>query len=78
MILKRNTKPPRTFAAHHVDKLGREFVYQFDTNRIDETLRLIGRHAADPTHSLDWFGAATLSAQVRKLAGIEELAAANG
>ena len=43
------------------------YVFVFDPKRRTELLRLLGRYAADPTMSFNWYDAAVLSQEIREL-----------
>ena len=43
------------------------YVFVFDPKRRTELLRLLGRYAADPTMSFNWYDAAVLSQKIREL-----------
>jgi hypothetical protein len=43
------------------------YVFVFDPKRRTELLRLLGRYAADPTMSFNWYDAAVLSQKIRDL-----------
>ena len=43
------------------------FVFVFDPKRRTELLRLLGRYAADPSMSFNWYDAAVLSQKIRDL-----------
>lgn len=47
------------------------FLYN-DANRV-ETLRLLGRYAANPDLSFSWYDAAVMSKKIREIAAEEEL-----
>ncbi len=49
------------------------FLYN-DENRV-ETLRLLGRYAANPELSFSWYDAAVMSKKIREIAAEEELQA---
>jgi hypothetical protein len=48
-------------------------VFVFDPKRRTELLRLLGRYAADPTMSFNWYDAAVLSQKIRDLMPATEL-----
>ncbi|GAB5405456.1 MAG: hypothetical protein Aurels2KO_36870 [Aureliella sp.] len=50
------------------------FLYN-DENRV-ETLRLLGRYAANPDLSFSWYDAAVMSKKIREIAAEDELQAA--
>ena len=43
------------------------YVFVFDPKRHTELLRLLGRYAADPSMSFNWYDAAVLSQKIREL-----------
>ena len=49
------------------------YVFVFDPKRRTELLRLLGRYAADPTMSFNWYDAAVLSQKIRDLMPATEL-----
>ncbi len=51
------------------------FLYD-DANRV-ETLRMLGRYAADPQLSFSWYDAAVMSKKIRDMAIELEMAASN-
>ena len=44
-----------------------QYIFVFDESNRTETLRMLGRYAADPELSFTWFDAALLSQRVREL-----------
>lgn len=44
------------------------YVFLFDDNNRTETLRQIGRYAADPDLSFNWYDAAVMSQKIRQAA----------
>lgn len=44
-----------------------QYIFVFDPSRRTELLRLLGRYAADPELSFNWFDAAILSHKIREL-----------
>ena len=44
-----------------------QYIFVFDPTRRTELLRLLGRYAADPELSFNWFDAAILSHKIREL-----------
>lgn len=44
-----------------------QYIFVFDEANRTETLRMLGRYAADPELSFTWFDAALLSQRVREL-----------
>jgi len=44
-----------------------QYIFVFDEANRTETLRMLGRYAADPQLSFTWFDAALLSQRVREL-----------
>jgi hypothetical protein len=44
-----------------------QYIFVFDPSRRTELLRLLGRYAADPTLSFNWFDAAVLSQKIREM-----------
>jgi hypothetical protein len=56
-------------------KAGETYIYRYDDNNRDATLRQIARDAANPELSLTWYDAAVLSRKVRETTtqeGIDE------
>ena len=49
------------------------YVFVFDPKRRTELLRLLGRYAADPSMSFNWYDAAVLSQKIRELMPATEL-----
>jgi hypothetical protein len=49
------------------------YVFVFDPKRRTELLRLLGRYAADPTMSFNWYDAAVLSQKIRDLMPASEM-----
>ncbi len=47
------------------------YVFLFDDNHRTDTLRMLGRYAADPELSFSWYDAAILSQRIRSMAPIE-------
>jgi len=45
-----------------------QYIFLFDEANRTETLRMLGRYAADPELSFNWYDAAILSQKVRELA----------
>lgn len=43
------------------------YVFVFDPKRRTELLRLLGRYAADPSMSFNWYDAAVLSQKIRDI-----------
>ena len=56
------------------------YIFLYDDNNRTETLRTLGRFAADPQLSFSWYDAAVMSKKVREMAAAEEArgAQANG
>lgn len=49
-----------------------KYVFLFnDANRV-ETLRMLGRYAADPELNFSWYDAAMLSQRIREMAALEQ------
>ncbi|MEZ6090469.1 MAG: hypothetical protein R3C05_21110 [Pirellulaceae bacterium] len=44
---------------------GREFIFLYDDANRTETLRMLGRFAADPDIDFSWYDAAVLSKRIR-------------
>ena len=44
-----------------------QYIFMFDEANRTETLRMLGRYAADPELSFTWFDAAVLSQKVREM-----------
>jgi len=44
-----------------------QYIFVFDPSRRTELLRLLGRYAADPDLSFNWFDAAILSHKIREM-----------
>ena len=44
-----------------------QYIFMFDEANRTETLRMLGRYAADPQLSFTWYDAAVLSQKVREL-----------
>ena len=44
-----------------------QYIFMFDEANRTETLRMLGRHAADPELSFSWYDAAVLSQKVREM-----------
>jgi hypothetical protein len=44
-----------------------QYIFMFDEANRTETLRTLGRYAADPNLSFTWFDAAIISQKVREL-----------
>ncbi len=54
------------------------YIFLYDDERRVETLRMLGRYAADPQLSFTWYDAAVMSKKIREMANsIEEEAAAH-
>lgn len=49
-----------------------QYVFLYDDNNRVETLRLLGRYAADPQLSFSWYDAAVMSKKIREMASEEE------
>ncbi len=45
-----------------------QYIFMFDNANRTETLRMLGRYAADPELSMTWYDAAVLSQKVREMA----------
>ena len=48
------------------------YIFLYDDNNRTETLRTLGRFAADPQLSFSWYDAAVLSKKVREMAADDE------
>lgn len=48
------------------------YIFLYDDNNRTETLRTLGRFAADPQLSFSWYDAAVMSKKVREMASAEE------
>lgn len=48
------------------------YVFLYDDKNRTETLRLLGRYAADPQLSFTWYDAAVMSKKIRQIAAEEE------
>ena len=44
-----------------------QYIFMFDESNRTETLRMLGRYAADPELSMTWYDAAILSQKVREM-----------
>jgi hypothetical protein len=54
------------------------YIFLYDDERRVETLRMLGRYAADPQLSFTWYDAAVMSKRIREMANsIEEEQAAH-
>ena len=53
-----------------------KYVFLYDDKNRTETLRLLGRYAADPQLSFTWYDAAVMSKKIRQIAAQEEEACA--
>ncbi len=49
------------------------YVFLYDDNNLTETLRVLGRFAADPQLSFTWYDAAVMSKKIRELSIEDEL-----
>jgi hypothetical protein len=49
-----------------------KYIFLFDDANRTETLRMLGRYAADPELSLTWYDAAILSQRIREAAVTEK------
>ena len=47
------------------------YVFLYDDNNRTETLRMLGRFAADPQLSFSWYDAALLSKKIREMAAAD-------
>lgn len=45
-----------------------QFIFLYDDERRAETLRMLGRYAADPEMNFTWYDAAVLSQKIRQAA----------
>jgi hypothetical protein len=52
------------------------YIFLYDDKNRTETLRMLGRYAADPQLSFTWYDAAVLSKKIREMSIEDELAAA--
>lgn len=52
------------------------YVFLYDDKNRTETLRMLGRYAADPQLSFTWYDAAVMSKKIRQIAAQEEEARA--
>lgn len=48
------------------------FVFLYDDKNRVETLRMLGRFAADPQLSFTWYDAALMSKKIREMAALDE------
>ncbi len=48
------------------------YIFLYDDSNRTETLRMLGRFAADPQLSFSWYDAAVMSKKVREMATAEE------
>lgn len=48
------------------------YVFLYDDKNRTETLRMLGRYAADPQLSFTWYDAAVMSKKIRQIAAQEE------
>ena len=58
--------PSRDINVIALVKGSERYVYLYDDESRDETLRVLGRHAADPNLSFSWYDAAILGDKVRQ------------
>lgn len=49
-----------------------QYIFLYDDNHRTETLRLLGRYAADPQLSFSWYDAAILSKKLREMAANDQ------
>ncbi len=49
-----------------------KYVFLFDDANRVETLRMLGRYAADPELNFTWYDAAMLSQRIREMAALEQ------
>jgi hypothetical protein len=49
-----------------------KYVFLFDDSNRVETLRMLGRYAADPELNFSWYDAAMLSQRIREMAALEQ------
>lgn len=49
-----------------------KYVFLFDDANRVETLRMLGRYAADPELNFSWYDAAMLSQRIREMAALEQ------
>ncbi len=54
------------------------YIFLYDDNNRTETLRTLGRFAADPQLSFSWYDAAVMSKKVREMAAALEAQVAQG
>lgn len=52
------------------------YIFLYDDSNRTETLRMLGRYAADPQLSFTWYDAAVLSKKIREMSIEDELTAA--
>lgn len=52
------------------------YVFLYDEKNRVETLRMLGRYAADPQLSFTWYDAAVMSKKIREIAAADEAAVA--
>ncbi len=48
------------------------YVFLYDDKNRTETLRMLGRYAADPQLSFSWYDAAVMSKKIREMASQQE------
>lgn len=48
------------------------YVFLYDDQNRTETLRILGRYAADPQLSFSWYDAAVMSKKIREIAADQE------
>lgn len=49
------------------------YVFLYDDRNRVETLRMLGRYAADPQLSFTWYDAAVMSKKIREMANVQAL-----
>lgn len=54
-----------------------QYIFMFDEANRTETLRMLGRYAADPELSMTWYDAAVLSQKVREMAPAKSIQSAS-
>mgnify|MGYP001190410716 CR=1 FL=1 len=50
-----------------------QYIFLFDENNRTETLRMLGRYAADPELAFTWYDAAMMSQRIRELLPASEM-----
>lgn len=54
-----------------------QYIFMFDEANRTETLRMLGRYAADPELSMTWYDAAVLSQKVREMVPVKSTQSTN-